>query len=96
MLGNGIKVILTVGVGFLQSRNKIRSFFQYARELGFFFIGEFREDEVDVADFFAERVVPCAEAEAWEVFGAEVGDDGFEAVVAAGRAFLSFADGAEG
>ena len=61
-----------------------------------FGIGEFGEDEVDVADFFPKFVVAGAEAEAWEVFRAEVGDDGFEAVVAAGGASCSFADGAKG
>ena len=64
-------------------------------ELGFFFFGEFAKDEVDVTEFFAEGIVPCAEAESGEVFRAEVGDDGFEAIVAASGAVLSFAELAE-
>ena len=52
-------------------------FFEDFGELLFFFRREFREDEVDVADLFAECIVPCSEAEAGEVFGAKVGDDGF-------------------
>lgn len=49
------------------------------------------EDKVDVADLGAERVIG-AEAEAGEVFGAEVGDDGFETVATAATAFFTEAN----
>lgn len=52
-------------------------------EGGFFFGGEATEDEVDVAEFLTEGVVPCAEAKAWKVGCVEGFGDGFEAVVAA-------------
>lgn len=45
------------------------------------------EDEVDIAEFGADCGVVRAEAEAGEVFGAEVGGDGFQAVVPSARAF---------
>ena len=61
----------------------------------FFCVGEATQDKVDVADFLAEFVVAGAKAEAGEVFCAEVGDDGLEAVVAASGAGLSLADGAK-
>lgn len=67
------------------------------------------KDEIDIADLggglslsvameiVAEvEVVVSAEAEAGEVFSAEVGDDGFEAIIAASGAFLAEAELAEG
>ncbi len=76
--------------------NRIRSFFQDFGEFFFFFFREVAEDEVGIAQFGTESVVVSAEAEAGEVFCAEMLDDGFEAVVAASGAFLTGAKLAEG
>ncbi len=49
------------------------------------------EDEVDVADFVAEGIVPSAEAKTREMLGLEVLGDGFEAVIGAGGTVLTVA-----
>lgn len=64
-------------------------------EGGFFLGGKAAEDEIDVAKFLAEFVVPCAEAKTWKIGGAEIFGDGFEAVVAAGAAFGAVAEAVE-
>ena len=64
-------------------------------EGGAFFGGEFGEDEVSVADFLAERGIG-AESEAGKLIGAEMFNNGFEAVVATGGAFFFEAESAEG
>ena len=38
------------------------------RKLGFFFRSEFAKDKISVTEFFAKLIVPCAEAEAREIF----------------------------
>lgn len=53
------------------------------------------EDEVDVADLLAYGGVIGAEAEARELVGAEVGGDGFEAVIAAAGPVFAVAEGAK-
>lgn len=55
---------------------------------GFFGGSEMAKDEVSIADLSAGRVVG-AEAEAGEIFGVEVLDEGFKAIIAAGAAFFA-------
>ncbi len=56
---------------------------------------EFTKDKIDVTNAGAELVVTGAKAKAWEIFGAEMLDGRFEAVVAACAAPLAEADLAE-
>ena len=63
--------------------------------MGFFVGGETGEDEVGVAELLSSGGVG-AEAEAGELVGTEVFDDGFQAIVAAGGAGGAEANGAEG
>ena len=53
------------------------------------------EDEVDIADLLAHGRVVGAEAEARELVGAEMGGDGFEAVIAAAGPVFAVAESAE-
>ena len=62
----------------------------------FFFRGEFGEDKIDVADFLAKFVVPCAETKARKIFGFEAFDDGFESVIAASGATFAKTESVEG
>lgn len=65
-------------------------------EGGFFLGSEAAKNEIDVAEFLAEFVVPGAEAETRKVSRMEVFGDGFEAVVAAAAAFGAIAKTVEG
>lgn len=56
---------------------------------------ETAEDEIDVADLLTERIIAGTEAEAAELVGFEVLEDGFEAIVGAGGAMFAVAQGAE-
>ena len=53
------------------------------------------EDEVDVADLLAYGEVVGAETEARELVGAEMGGDGFEAVITAAGPVLTVAERAK-
>ena len=69
-------------------------------EFGFFFGGEFAEDEVDIGDFVVGRLtsvkiradtrsVVGAKSEACEIFGIKMRDSGFEAIIATSGARLA-------
>ena len=52
---------------------------------------EFREDEIDIANLFADWFVAGTEAQTRKIFIAEFANGGFEAVVTAGGAALAIA-----
>ena len=52
---------------------------------------EFREDEIDIANLFADRFVAGTEAQTRKIFIAEFANGGFEAVITAGGAALAIA-----
>ena len=56
---------------------------------------EFAEDKIDVAHLGAELRVVGANAKTRKIFGSQFGDDGFEAVIATGRAAIAVAELAE-
>ena len=53
------------------------------------------ENEVDVADLLTDGGVVGAETEAWELVGAKVSGDGFEAVIAAAGPVFAVAESAK-
>ena len=52
---------------------------------------EFREDEIDIINLFADRFVAGTEAQTRKIFIAEFANGGFEAVITAGGAALAIA-----
>lgn len=79
----------------LELVNLLDNFGEEGRESGFFLGGKAAENEIDVAEFLAEFIVPGAEAKTRKIGSMERFGDGFETVVAAGAALGAVAEAAE-
>ncbi len=64
-------------------------------QLAAFFVGEFRQNKINIANALAEIVVAGAKAKTWEIVGAKMRNGRFEAIIAAGATPLAEANLAE-